>query len=142
MLDSSNPGADMAPTFDVDRFQNAFVRVTGQRDRLAFEGRHEMVDDLAVLLEVVYAGFRQSEALNQTLTDIKQEIHAMAGELDTLKAQVASNTTVIESAIQLLNRLKAALDAAIAANNAGDPTALATLSATLGAEDTALAAAD
>jgi prophage DNA circulation protein len=131
----------MASTFDVDRFQTSFVRITGQKDRLAFEGRQEMVDDLAVLLEVVYAGFRQSEALNQILTDIKQEIHAMAGELDTLKAQVASNTSVIESAKQLIQGLGAALDAAIAANNAGDPVALATLSANLKTEDDSLAAA-
>lgn len=62
----------------------------------------------------------------------------MANELADLKAKVAGNTTVIESALTLINGFKAALDAAIAN---GDPAALAALSAELGAEDDKLAAA-
>jgi hypothetical protein len=62
----------------------------------------------------------------------------MAGELAGLQAQVAANTDVIESAITLIQGIKAALDAAIAS---GDPAALAALSATLSSEDEKLAAA-
>lgn len=62
----------------------------------------------------------------------------MAGELAALQAQVTQNTTVIESAITLIQGIKAALDAAIASN---DPAALTALSAELGAEDQKLAAA-
>ena len=62
----------------------------------------------------------------------------MSAELDALKAAVARDTDVENSAITLLQDLKAALDAAIAAN---DPAALAALSASLGANSDALAAA-
>ena len=62
----------------------------------------------------------------------------MSAELDALKAAVARDTDVENSAITLLQGLKAALDAAIAAN---DPAALAALSASLGANSDALAAA-
>ena len=58
----------------------------------------------------------------------------MSGELDDLVAKVAANTTVIGSAIVLLQTLKAKLDAA-----GTDPAALAALSAELGAKDQALA---
>jgi hypothetical protein len=75
------------------------------------------------------------------LDTIIQTETIMAGELDALKAAVANNNSLIDSAITLLRGLKTALDAAIAANAAGDPTALATLSASLGTEDAALAAA-
>lgn len=50
-------------------------------------------------------------------------------EPDDLKAAVAKETEVDESAIVLLNGLKAKLDAAIAA---GDPAALKALSDSLG----------
>lgn len=62
----------------------------------------------------------------------------MAGELAALQAQVAANTDVIESAITLIQGIKAALDAAIAS---GNPQALADLSAQLASEDAKLAAA-
>ena len=58
--------------------------------------------------------------------------------LDTLKADVAAQTTVVNSAITLLSGLKTSLDEAIAAN---DPAALTALSASLDSETTALAAA-
>jgi len=73
-----------------------------------------------------------------TLNHIDGRITLMAGELDALKAQVARNTEVEESAILLLNGLKEKLDAAIAA---GDPAALQALSDALGAETDKLAAA-
>ena len=56
--------------------------------------------------------------------------------LDDLTAQVAANTTVIDSAIVLLEGLKAALDAA-----GTDPVKLKALSDSLAAEDSKLAAA-
>lgn len=54
--------------------------------------------------------------------------------IDDLTAQVASNTSVIESAITLISNIKALLDAA-----GTDPAKLAELSATLAAEDKKLA---
>jgi hypothetical protein len=69
---------------------------------------------------------------------ILQEIRHMAGELDALKAAVAHNTDVEESAITLLQGLKAVLDAAIAS---GDPAVLSALSASISAETDKLAAA-
>ena len=59
----------------------------------------------------------------------------MAGELDALKAAVEAENTVIDSAITLLNGLKTALDAAIAA---GNPQALTDLSTEIGAKAQAL----
>ena len=56
--------------------------------------------------------------------------------LDELKAKVAANTTVIGSAIALLQGLKAKLDEAIASN---DPAALKALSDELAATDQSLA---
>lgn len=58
----------------------------------------------------------------------------MADELAGLTAQVAANTTVIESALTLIQGLKAKLDAA-----GTDPAALKALSDSLGAEDQKLA---
>ena len=78
------------------------------------------------------------EKLIRVLTTIEREIYEMANELDDLKAAVANNTTAIGSAITLIQGLKAKLDAAIAS---GNPAALTALSAELGAQDTALAAA-
>jgi hypothetical protein len=64
------------------------------------------------------------------------KVNNMAGELDTLTAGVARNTDAIESAITLIQNIKALLDAA-----GTDPAKLAALSATLGSEDDKLAAA-
>ena len=57
-------------------------------------------------------------------------------ELDTLKQDVANETTVDEAAIKLIQGLKAQLDAA-----GTDPAALAALSASLESEQAALSAA-
>lgn len=65
----------------------------------------------------------------------------MSTQLDALTAAVAANTTAADSAITLLAGLKTQLDAAIAANAAGDGTALQALSDSLTAESTKLAAA-
>jgi hypothetical protein len=61
---------------------------------------------------------------------LQMEIKFMSA-LDNLRAQVEANTTVTESAITLLNGLKAKLDEAIAS---GDPAALQALADELGAE--------
>lgn len=128
--------------FDPDRFQASFNRLNTHKDRMRFEGRLDLVEDLAIILEVVYAGFVQSQALTTALNDIKQEVHTMAGELDTLTKQVASSITIQDSAIQLLQGLKASLDAAIAALNSGDNgAALLTLSQNLATEQGKMAAA-
>lgn len=62
----------------------------------------------------------------------------MANELEDLKAAVAKDTQVDQSAITLLNGLKTALDAAIAS---GDPAQLKALSDQLGTNANDLAAA-
>lgn len=70
------------------------------------------------------------------------KILKMSQQLDNLTKAVTDLTTVAESAIGLINNLKTELDAAIAANAAGDDgVALDALSATLGAEKEKLAAA-
>lgn len=60
----------------------------------------------------------------------------MAGELDELTANVATNTSVVGSAITLLQSLKALLDEAIAS---GDMSKVKALSDQIGANDSALA---
>ncbi len=67
---------------------------------------------------------------------IIQTLEKVMAELDDLKAAVAKETEVDESAIVLLQGLKAKLDAAIAA---GDPAALKALSDSLGTESQKLA---
>lgn len=69
---------------------------------------------------------------------IIHKLNRMANELEDLKAAVARDTEVDQSAITLLNGLKAALDAAIAS---GDPAALQALSDQLGSNADSLAAA-
>lgn len=60
----------------------------------------------------------------------------MSAQLDTLVTEVSETNTVIDSAITLLQGLKAALDAA-----GTDPAKLAELSASLDAKQQELAAA-
>lgn len=73
-----------------------------------------------------------------TRTEILLKLEPIMPALDNLKANVANDTTVDQSAITLLTGLKSALDAAIASN---DPTQIQALSDQLGANQTALAAA-
>ena len=80
---------------------------------------------------------QQALSLN-LLSAIYKKVLIMAGELDNLTAQVAANSEVIDSAIVLIQGIKAALDAAIAG---GNPAALQSLSDALGAKDAELAAA-
>jgi hypothetical protein len=65
---------------------------------------------------------------------LKKEMQIMAA-LDDLKAAVAAEDTVINSAVTLLKGLKDALDAAIAS---GDPAALTALSADIAAKTKSL----
>lgn len=59
----------------------------------------------------------------------------MAGELDQLTVDIATNTTIVSSAISLLNGLHAALADAIAS---GDMSRVAALNATIEANNQAL----
>jgi hypothetical protein len=65
----------------------------------------------------------------------------MSTQLTALQAQVAQNTSVEESAVILINGLATQLQAAIAANAAGDTAALPNLQAELAKSATDLAAA-
>jgi hypothetical protein len=80
-------------------------------------------------------GYAQVAKLLQTLS---QQLGALMSALDDLKAQVAANTTVAQSAVTLIQGLKQKLDDAIAS---GDPAALKALSDQLATDDAALAAA-
>lgn len=80
---------------------------------------------------------RQIEAvLDSRLAPIKLQLTKIMALLDDLTAQVARNTTVQQSAIVLLQGLKAKLDAA-----GTDPVKLAELSAQLGKNTDDLATA-
>lgn len=65
---------------------------------------------------------------------IERKLNEMSAELDALTAQVSANTDVIESALSLIQGLKAALDAA-----GTDPAKLKALSDSLASEDQKLA---
>lgn len=93
----------------------------------------------------VHLYLHENRAEQRKLDEIIRLLHLslaketeMAGELDALQAQVERNTAVDESAIILLNGLKARLDEAIAS---GDPSRVVALSAALGASTDTLAAA-
>lgn len=92
------------------------------------------LDRLHALEVRVTALERRAEAAD--FIRIHRALERIMAELDDLKAAVARETEVDESAIVLLNGLKAKLDAAIAA---GDPAALKALSDSLGAESQKLA---
>jgi uncharacterized protein YaaN involved in tellurite resistance len=79
---------------------------------------------------------KKVDDLHSHLLTIQQQGTKIMAELDDLKTAVARETEVDESAIVLLNGLKAKLDAAIAA---GDPAALKALSDSLGTESQKLA---
>jgi hypothetical protein len=97
-----------------------------------FEGRLAM----NINLKLAFADWLKFDQIHECLVKLTEGVNKMAGELDALKVQVAKNTDVIESALTLIDGIKAALDAAIAAN---DPAALQALSDTLAAEDQKLA---
>ncbi len=75
-------------------------------------------------------------AVTEALRRLTQEITAMSAILDRLTADVATLTSVDESAIALLNGLAQQIR-----DNAGDPAALAALADSLEAENANLSAA-
>lgn len=68
----------------------------------------------------------QLDQIKSMLQTILQKETQMAGELDALEAAVAEQTSVIDSAVVLLDQIKALLDAAIAS---GDPNRILAVSA-------------
>jgi len=78
---------------------------------------------------------KQDEIID-LLRQIKQQGETMAGEVAKLEQDVADQTTVIQSAITLLQNIKALLDAA-----GTDPAKLAALSAAIETNSANLAAA-
>lgn len=74
--------------------------------------------------------------LKRILTAIQQETNAMSAEMDRLEAQVSSNTTVVQSALTLIQGLR---DQILAAGT--DPAKLTALANSLQESDDALAAA-
>lgn len=83
--------------------------------------------------------FHDSEAFTEIktlLSNLIQQGEKMAGEVQKLEQDVAENTTVVESAITLMQNIKALLDAA-----GTDPAKLAALSQALENNSTKLAAA-
>jgi hypothetical protein len=83
----------------------------------------------------------QVQLQNQKIDFLTRKISEMQANLDALTAAVAKDATVEQSAITLLNGLKQALDAAIASQPQDDGAALDALSAQLGSNSDALAAA-
>lgn len=77
------------------------------------------------------------EILDQVL-ETKEKVQNMATPIDDIKAAVAAEVTVTQSAITLLQQLKTQLDAAVAA---GDLSQVEALAQQLGSNTSALAAA-
>jgi hypothetical protein len=65
----------------------------------------------------------------------------MADDFSGLESEVANLTSVVDSAVALINGIAAKIDAAVAASDAGDNTKLTALSASIKGEADALAAA-
>lgn len=90
---------------------------------------------MRVEIHIHHHDLRAAEILS-ALGVLIQKVSEMSAELDALSAEVTNATTVEQSAITLIQGLKAQLDAA-----GTDPVALKALSDSLGASDSALAAA-
>lgn len=105
-----------------------------------------MADDVIVTVQSggtlnLYRGLTKGyldTAISEALTTITERINAMANPIEDLVREVQEQRTVTESAIALLQGLKAALDAAVAAN---DMSAVVQAVADLDAQQAALAAA-
>lgn len=116
------------------------VEVCGEacRDDPKFSGVSAMkvtieatADELDALIDQIAS--RIATKLQPSLTGATQ---AMSAELDALTAQVHSNTSVVQSAVTLINGISARITAA-----GTDPAALAALTTELDSQDQALAAA-
>jgi hypothetical protein len=105
-----------------------------------------MADDTIIYLQAgatlnLYRGLTKGyldAAFPEALKPITEGISNMATVIEDLVREVAETRTVTDSAVALLQGLKAALDAAVAAN---DMTAVAAAVADLDAQQAALAAA-
>lgn len=60
---------------------------------------------------------------------------------DALNAEVTNLTSVVDSAVALINGIAAKIEAAVAANDAGDNTALSDLASSVRSQADALASA-
>lgn len=99
------------------------------------------LDQIIVLLQNAPSS-GVGEKLGQIISAIQTtntEVHAMAGELDALQAEVARNTDVDASAIALLTGLSAKIQALIDAG--ADPVKLQAFADSLKASSDSLAAA-
>ncbi len=79
---------------------------------------------------------RKLDLILSALNNLEGKVTAMAGELDRLTTEVAENTTVIQSAITLINGLAQQIR-----DLSTDPAALNALADTLDAQSNALAEA-
>lgn len=106
--------------------EERFTRIERKLDELlSFE---EKLDDLLALV-------RQSIVAS---SELATEVAKMAGEIQNLEVEVSQNASATQSAIVLLNGLKARLDAAIAS---GDMSKVKELADQLSSNTDALAAA-
>jgi peptidoglycan hydrolase CwlO-like protein len=80
--------------------------------------------------------FNNSSEILQKLQILQETLNTMAADLTALTAQVAQNTSVVNSALTLIQGLAAEITAA-----QGDPAALAAIVSQLNSSDTALAVA-
>lgn len=92
---------------------------------------------LIIIILLAIIAFKPQPQLD-VIERINQLEVKVAGELDKLETDVAGITTVVGSAITLLQGLKAALDAAI---SSGDMSRVVAVNTALEAQTTALAAA-
>lgn len=83
---------------------------------------------------------RINQLASLVLSILTGDLIAMS-KLDDLKADVAAETSVVNSAVVLLGGIAARIDAAVAAARAGDDQALTNLSTEVKAETAALAQA-
>lgn len=94
------------------------------------------------LARAVFKNMFQHFSDRELTLHLIQRIENMSRQLDSLKSDVAQNTTVVGSAIVLLTSLAASLKAAILANQNGDDgEALSALSTSLEASTAQLAQA-
>lgn len=105
-------------------------------ERVRLDVHFHFDQPMTLVLQTSPAGSPPSPGEGLILAAINELGTILMSELSDLQAEVAKAVTIEASAIVLIQGLKAALDAA-----GTDPVALKKLSDSLGAEDTALAAA-
>jgi hypothetical protein len=121
VLDRPTPGAGRHPSREQDR---ASVM--------------SLIGDLFGALKFQRDVLTRLDSIEARLITLTAKGDVMAGELDDLQREVSENGDAVQSAIALLNGLKARLDEAIAS---GNMARVAELSAQLGRQTDALAAA-